>query len=210
MFRKLFDRVLGQRNAEAGAATAAAASCTTCGADWSAGGFSPGCAECGGGAMTRDCDFCQGRCGAVWRRAVVDSNDTREAHWLGTCNAKTEAEAVRDQYAQLHLFNFGYQTPQQIALQRQHPDWDDEDSTCVLIDAADERAASALGFEYADAFVRHLYQTQRGVDEQPYSWSENPYAHWIESDRDTTVRAIALDVDIISSPADIAARFKIQ
>jgi hypothetical protein len=59
--------------------------CTSCGADWGAGGWSDGCEECGGGAMSRDCPLCQGRCGTIAQRAVIDSNDERCAHWIGAC-----------------------------------------------------------------------------------------------------------------------------
>lgn len=64
--------------------------CSRCGAEWTAGRFSAGCEECGGGAMTRDCPRCGGVCGAVWRRAPVDSHDSGEAHWVGACAAASE------------------------------------------------------------------------------------------------------------------------
>jgi hypothetical protein len=59
--------------------------CTSCGAEWGAGGWSDGCEECGGGAMSRGCPLCQGRCGTIARRAVIDSNDEGCAHWIGAC-----------------------------------------------------------------------------------------------------------------------------
>lgn len=59
--------------------------CCTCGADWKAGAFGPDCPECGGGALERPCMRCGGRCGAVWRRAVMDSQDEGLAHWVGSC-----------------------------------------------------------------------------------------------------------------------------
>lgn len=62
-----------------------AARCTECGADWSAGQYGRECAMCGGGALERSCPWCGGRCGAVWRRAEVDSADAGEAHWIGHC-----------------------------------------------------------------------------------------------------------------------------
>ncbi len=39
----------------------------------------------GGGAMGRDCPVCDGACGAEWRRAVEDSLEAGEAHWVGAC-----------------------------------------------------------------------------------------------------------------------------
>jgi len=60
-------------------------SCTTCGAEWGEGAFTLECDECGGGALVRPCVVCGGRCGAWWRRAVIDSNDARVAHWGGGC-----------------------------------------------------------------------------------------------------------------------------
>lgn len=61
-------------------------SCQQCGASWSEGSFSEDCAACGGGAMDRACLVCEGACGAEWRRAVVDSQDSGEAHWIGACD----------------------------------------------------------------------------------------------------------------------------
>jgi hypothetical protein len=61
--------------------------CTSCGALWTAGRFTDGCAECGGGAMERPCPWCDGTCGARWKRAVVDSHDAQEAHWIGGCRS---------------------------------------------------------------------------------------------------------------------------
>ena len=54
---------------------ASLATCASCGADWGAGGWSDGCEECGGGAMSRNCPLCQGGCGTIVQRAVIDSND---------------------------------------------------------------------------------------------------------------------------------------
>jgi hypothetical protein len=33
--------------------------------------------------MQRDCSLCGGQCGAVFERAVVDSWDHAQAHWIG-------------------------------------------------------------------------------------------------------------------------------
>ena len=60
--------------------------CNTCGAQWSAGAYSPHCDECGGSAMERPCLYCGGKCGAVMLRAVSDSNDSGLAHWAGRCH----------------------------------------------------------------------------------------------------------------------------
>jgi hypothetical protein len=59
--------------------------CLTCGAQWSEDLWSKGCEECGGGALKRPCPACEGRCGETWRRAVMDSNDSRVGHWVGRC-----------------------------------------------------------------------------------------------------------------------------
>jgi hypothetical protein len=64
--------------------------CTTCGADWSAGLWTPDCEECGGGAMTIPCPTCGGQCGNVWQRAVMDSWDFQLAHWVGSCGLPPE------------------------------------------------------------------------------------------------------------------------
>jgi hypothetical protein len=60
-------------------------SCTSCGADWSEGDFSPKCAQCGGGALDVLCLVCGGKCGARWQRAIIDSQDEDLANWFGTC-----------------------------------------------------------------------------------------------------------------------------
>ncbi|MSP38633.1 MAG: hypothetical protein EXR70_09100 [Deltaproteobacteria bacterium] len=60
-------------------------SCLTCGADWSQGRFSESCPECGGGALEIACPVCSGKCGAVWMRAVMDSNDSGMGHFVGAC-----------------------------------------------------------------------------------------------------------------------------
>src|SRR5512136_244301 len=61
------------------------AECLSCGAAWSNGEYSKDCKECGGGALERACIVCDGNCGTLWKRAIVDSNDTGEAHWIGSC-----------------------------------------------------------------------------------------------------------------------------
>ena len=59
--------------------------CSSCGANWTEDEYSNDCTECGGGAMERNCILCGGRCGSVYKRAVFDSWDTKEAHWMGGC-----------------------------------------------------------------------------------------------------------------------------
>jgi hypothetical protein len=59
--------------------------CRTCDASWENGAFSPDCPECGGGALELECASCFGTCGAVLKRAVMDSNDSHRAHWIGKC-----------------------------------------------------------------------------------------------------------------------------
>ena len=59
--------------------------CVDCQSDWEKGEHKPGCRTCGGGAMEIRCAFCLGRCGEIWKRAILDSNDFHEAHWVGSC-----------------------------------------------------------------------------------------------------------------------------
>ena len=61
------------------------AECFSCGAAWSSGEYSKDCKECGGGSLERACIVCDGNCGTLWKRAILDSNDTGEAHWIGSC-----------------------------------------------------------------------------------------------------------------------------
>lgn len=59
--------------------------CADCNSDWSVGAFDAACGTCGGGALQRSCPICDGRCGAIWQRAVIDSIDRGVAHWIGQC-----------------------------------------------------------------------------------------------------------------------------
>ncbi len=74
--------------------------CTNCGADWSRGQFGEECPQCGGGALERSCLVCRGRCGATWKRAVLDSQDENEAHWIGGCGLPQDEqiELMKQQY----------------------------------------------------------------------------------------------------------------
>ncbi len=56
--------------------------CYSCGADWKAGEFKAGCAECGGGAMEIKCQICGGECAAVWVRAIDDSHEYGRGCWV--------------------------------------------------------------------------------------------------------------------------------
>ena len=60
--------------------------CPDCGANWGAGDWGATCGVCGGGGLARACPCCDGACGAVWDRAVIDSIDQAEAVWIGRCN----------------------------------------------------------------------------------------------------------------------------
>ena len=64
--------------------------CSSCQAIWSEGEFEKDCPECGGGAMKRNCILCNGQCDSVYLRAVLDSWDTHEAHWIGSCKLAEE------------------------------------------------------------------------------------------------------------------------
>ena len=60
--------------------------CSSCGAGWSKNEYTHDCIECEDGAMERGCIVCGGRCGSIYKRAVIDSWDTKEAHWIGGCS----------------------------------------------------------------------------------------------------------------------------
>ena len=60
--------------------------CSSSGANWAENEYSNDCMEFGGGAMERSCIICDGRCGSVYKRAVIDSRDTKDGHWIGVCN----------------------------------------------------------------------------------------------------------------------------
>ena len=60
--------------------------CSSCGANWTNYEYSNDCMECGCGAMERSCIICGGHCGSVYKRSIIDSWDTKEAQWIGSCN----------------------------------------------------------------------------------------------------------------------------
>jgi len=68
--------------------------CTNCGADWSAGRWTPDCPQCGGFAMELPCPMCGGKCGAIYPRAVHDSQDANLAHWAGRCLLPSDQQAA--------------------------------------------------------------------------------------------------------------------
>lgn len=59
--------------------------CLSCGVNWTKGNYTDGCNECGGGALKRSCIVCDGKCGNIWEKIPLDSNDSSEAHWRGFC-----------------------------------------------------------------------------------------------------------------------------
>jgi hypothetical protein len=62
--------------------------CYSCGSNWAAGNYTDGCEECGGGAMEHPCLACGGKCGNIWKKMLVDTHDSGQAHWLGACGLK--------------------------------------------------------------------------------------------------------------------------
>jgi hypothetical protein len=68
------------------------------------------------------------------------------------------------------VFQFGYETPLQLARNEEHG-WDDESSQWLVIDAPDESAALSWGCEIAERFVRKL---------SARSWRADRYAYWVE------------------------------
>ena len=68
--------------------------CGQCGANWTANQYTKDCNQCGGGSMYRGCILCDGRCGTVYNRAVIDSWDSGEAHWVGACKLPEEEKNI--------------------------------------------------------------------------------------------------------------------
>lgn len=66
--------------------------CPLCNADWVEGYFSNDCPCCGEGALARACPVCGGVCGSLFKRAVADSLDQKEAVWIGQCDEKALRE----------------------------------------------------------------------------------------------------------------------
>ncbi|WP_157440767.1 hypothetical protein [Aestuariivita boseongensis] len=63
--------------------------CAECQSNWSDGKTGEGCVTCGDWPLARPCPVCSGACGEVWDRAIQDSQDSGEAHWIGTCRRQT-------------------------------------------------------------------------------------------------------------------------
>lgn len=59
--------------------------CFTCGVNWSEEHISLDCAECGGYAMQRPCQLCNGSCGQVWSRDLAAVSTTTNARRLAVC-----------------------------------------------------------------------------------------------------------------------------
>lgn len=76
-----------------------------------------------------------------------------------------------------YLYGFGFETPRQWVLNRQHG-WDDEDSALIIIRAESADAAYAWGREVAEASVRRLFE--RAHARELPSWKELEYADSIE------------------------------
>lgn len=59
--------------------------CPGCGSDWGDGDANSECPLCDGWALARPCPECDGACGEIWKRAVLDSLDEGVPVWIGTC-----------------------------------------------------------------------------------------------------------------------------
>lgn len=59
--------------------------CPRCGSDWGDGEANSECPLCDGWALARPCPECDGACGEIWTRAVLDSLDEGVPVWIGTC-----------------------------------------------------------------------------------------------------------------------------
>lgn len=64
--------------------------CYLCDSNWSKGEFTEHCDLCGGGALEKPCPVCEGKCGAKWKRMVLDSLDSGESHWIMNCGLPPE------------------------------------------------------------------------------------------------------------------------
>ena len=77
-----------------------------------------------------------------------------------------------------YLFCFGYCFPEQW-IQNELHGWDDEDSIGFFVIAPNREAALAWGREVAEGFVTHLFAESEAWTEEPPSWKEAEFAHWI-------------------------------
>lgn len=123
----------------------------------------------------------------MWSRAVLDSNDYQEAHWIGRCYHQSDPfdePGTPPRIKQRYLFRFGYETPDQL-ISNARGGWDDQDSSWVFVEAASKRDAAVLGRAFADLYVLRLFKYDNPLSEtkgDAYVWSEAGYAEWIEED----------------------------
>ncbi len=107
----------GGRQLEGTSKKITAVHCATCQCNWSEKAFNPACLECGGGALSLPCPICSGRCGAVWLRAVLDSNDCGVAHWLGHCQTTTERQVSQKATMSVEVWVDEAALPEQLVCQ---------------------------------------------------------------------------------------------
>lgn len=172
--------------------------------------YSPDCAECGGGALQVACLVCTGTCGAMWNRAMLDSNDSGQAHWVGQCYHQVDRYAEPQNTPRVkvrHLFCFGYQTVEQLRLNAAFDD-DAESSARVFIEASSKREAAELGRLYADLFVMHEFGANlSNLRSAAYRWSESGFSEWLEEDLQEIAQAERANVPIITSADQILSLF---
>lgn len=185
--------------------------CQTCGSRWDQFEYKQNCPECGGGALQVPCLVCSGTCGAMWNRAVIDSNDAGAAHWVGVCYHQIE-----DRYAEPHnlarpkqryLFSFAYENLEQRRLNALFND-DAQCSARVWVEAASKSEAVELGRAYADLYVMNKFETRlNNLLDQAYVWSGEGYAEWLEEDLQALQAAEKEDIPIVSSPSNLVRLF---
>ncbi|WP_158279702.1 hypothetical protein [Coraliomargarita sinensis] len=180
--------------------------CQSCGSNWSDLKYKNECPECGGGALQVPCPDCSGTCGSMWDRAVLDSNDSGKAHWIGQCYHKADrfgGPDIQEDSQQRYLFRFGYHNKEQLRLNAVFND-DAECSEWIFIETSNKREAAELGRLYADLFIMKLFEADwSNLRQKAYLWSEAGFAEWIEEDLQEIAHAEQAKVPLVKSPQDI-------
>ena len=92
-----------------------------------------------------------------------------------------------------HLFQFGFETPDQHPNNAEH-DWDDQDSAAVWILSDNPKEALLWGEGIAEAYVEWLFSR---AGRKGYSWREAGFASWIENDPETLKAASLIDIPVV-------------
>jgi|EndMetStandDraft_9_1072997.scaffolds.fasta_scaffold157045_1 hypothetical protein len=120
--------------------------------------------------------------------------------WEADLDANSDGVSV---FAMLktRLFCFGYESPSQFA-NNANQGWDDEDSAAVWIKDASDEAVLTWGRAIAESFVPFLFKR---AEKDAYSWANENFAYWIETDPNILAHASELPVVTVGEMPDFTS-----